>query len=254
MMAPVHPRLLLVALQLLTRLPVGDPWRGERDAADGIGWFAVVGVLVGGVAASAFWATSLAFRPLAAAVISVVVTVVLTGALHEDGLADSADGFFGGRDPDERLRIMRDSTLGTYGVLAVVLAVLLRVSLLAALDPVEGAAALVASGAVSRGVLGVTLLGTVPASSGSGAGVIDHLRALPAGVALASATAVAVGLLWLPGAAMVAAALATTMSVRAVAVRRIGGLTGDVMGAMVVLADLAALLVVVGVGAVSVQA
>ena len=131
MATPVHPRLFLVALQLLTRLPVGDPMESDRDVADSVAWYAVVGALVGGLSGFVWWMAALALPTRAAAVLAVGATVMLTGALHEDGLADTADGLFGGRTPADRLRIMKDSATGAYGVLALVLIVLLRVNLLA---------------------------------------------------------------------------------------------------------------------------
>lgn len=242
----MHPRLLLVALQLLTRLPVGDPWREPRDTARSVGWFGVAGALVGGVAACTWWIASLALPPTAAAVLAVAATLLLTGGLHEDGAADSADGLFGGHDPDRRLAIMRDSTLGTYGVLAIVVPLLLKVALLASLAPAAGAAALVAVGALGRGAAGVGLLGAVPAAAdGRGAALLDHLSPGPGVGGAVTAGLIAAALLGPIAVAPIAVALAAAGGVRAWAVRRLGGLTGDVMGAMIVAAELSALLVVV---------
>jgi adenosylcobinamide-GDP ribazoletransferase len=250
MMAHVRPRLLLVATQLLTRLPVGDPWRHAGDVAASVRWFGAVGTLVGGVGASVYWLASLALPPLAAATVAATSTILLTGALHEDGLADTADGLFGGSAPDARLRIMRDSAVGAYGTLALLLVVVLRVGLLAGLAPVQGAAALVVAGATGRGVLGLALLGAVPAAGdGTGADLVERLRPMPAAAAGVTAALVGLGLLGPVGLLLVAAGGAAAAVVRGVAHRRLGGVTGDVMGAMVLLADLAALGVATGVDA-----
>ena len=252
MATPVHPRLFLVALQLLTRLPVGDPMESDRDVADSVAWYAVVGALVGGLSGFVWWMAALALPTRAAAVLAVGATVMLTGALHEDGLADTADGLFGGRTPADRLRIMKDSATGAYGVLALVLIVLLRVSLLAALSPVAGAAALVVAGSLSRGVTAIAMLNAVPARrDGSGAVLLDHLRpgpAIAAGVTAVVATSLFAGLEAIP---VVLAAGAAAFGVRVSAVRRLGGLTGDTIGAMILLSDAAvlSLLVALEVGA-----
>ena len=125
---------ILAALMLLTRLPV----RVARPMAPAAfarayGWFPAVGALVGAVGGLVLWGAGGAVPPLAAALLAVAAQVLLTGGLHEDGLADVADGFGGGRDRERRLAIMRDSRIGTYGALALVLGVGLRVALLAPL-------------------------------------------------------------------------------------------------------------------------
>ena len=119
----------LIVLGFFTRLPVGDfsgPWHGRRAA--GAWAFPVVGALVGGVGAAVCLVALWAGLPLLpAAVFAVLAQVLLTGALHEDGLGDIAVGFGGGADRAAKLEIMRDSRVGAYGVLAIVLAVILRI-------------------------------------------------------------------------------------------------------------------------------
>ncbi len=246
-MAHVHPRLLLVALKLLTRLPVGQPLEQARDRAHSIRWYGIVGTVVGGVAAFAWWGTSLVLPHAAAAAVSFGLVIALTGGQHERGLADTADGFFGAVTPRDRLGIMRDDVLRVPGVLTLVLSLILRVALLAALDPVSGAAALVVVAAVGRGGLGMALLGTVSATTdATDTDLLDHLRVPDAVAAGVSAVAVAVVLLRLPGLAMVVGGLVIAFGVRAMAVRRVGGLTSEVTGAMLVLAEVAALALAVG--------
>ncbi len=238
--------MLLVALQLLTRLPVGDPWQDRRDTGACVGWFGVVGAIVGGVAASALWVSELVLPPMAAATIAVGATTALTGGLHEDGLADSADGLFGGARPGRRLEIMRDPRIGAYGVLALVLVTLLRVVLLASLDPVAAAGALVATSAISRGALGVTLVGAVPAAQdGRGADLLEHLRPLPAAIGLVAAVLIAGAAVRVAVVGVVVAALLVAAGARGLATRRLGGVNGDVMGAMVSTAEVAGLAAVV---------
>ena len=178
--------------------------------------------------------------------------LLLTGALHEDGLADMADGFGGGRDPPRKLEIMRDSRIGAYGALAIGLALMLRVAALAGLADRGGlglaAAGLVTAAAASRGLglMPMALLAPArPDGLGHGAG------RLPAGVfPAASVIAIVLGLAlpaWagipLPRAAM-ALGLATlaAAATTSVARRQIGGVTGDVAGACQQLCEIALLL------------
>ena len=97
---------------------------------------------------------------------SVLTAIALTGALHEDGLADTADGFFGGRDREEKLAILRDSRQGTYGVLALVLSVLLRAAALAGIgDVIHAGLALIAAHAASRAALPAAMMAIDPGAS-----------------------------------------------------------------------------------------
>lgn len=243
----MSPRLLLVALQLLTRVPVGDPVSEERDIARSVAWFPVVGAMIGGLGAFAWWATTLPLPSVSAATLAVAVMVLATGGLHWDGLADTADGLFGGDGPDSRIEIMRDSRLGTYGALALVLVMLLKVSLLAGLGPVDGAAALVVSSALGRAAAVVALWDAVPARpDGAGALLLNHLTTGPvvaAGLVGLLATALFAG----PATpAVVVASGVVVALVRRSAVNRLGGLTGDVIGAMVLLGEVAGLAMMVG--------
>src|SRR5690606_7947673 len=120
-------RLLLVAVQFLTRLPVPqfanyNPQRLHQSSRH----FPGVGLLVGLLCARVFWLGSLLFTPLVAAVISTGCGIRLTGAFHGGGLADSCDGLGGGLTRARTLTIMKDSRLGTYGVLGLVLALLIK--------------------------------------------------------------------------------------------------------------------------------
>src|SRR5205823_10740767 len=121
-------------------------------------WFPVVGALLGLGAAGVYAGTRLVLPSLVAATLAVCVAVLLTGAFHEDGLADTADAIGGGWNREDALRILKDPTHGTYGVLAIALSVLLRVGAVAALDGWAALAVLPAAHALSRGAA-VGLLG-----------------------------------------------------------------------------------------------
>ena len=108
------------ALGFLTRIPVGRIAHGESDLTRTAAYFPLVGVVVAAIGFAAWWVGTSLLGSFAGAVLSVLAVVVVTGALHEDGLADTVDGLWGGSTPERRLAIMRDSRLGTYGAVAVV--------------------------------------------------------------------------------------------------------------------------------------
>jgi adenosylcobinamide-GDP ribazoletransferase len=240
-----------VALAFLTRLPAREvrPW-GAADLAASVPWFPVVGALVGLAGAIAYalaiWA---GLPPLPAATVALGATIWLTGALHEDGLADVADGFGGGRTRDDKLAIMRDPRIGSYGALALVLALLARAGALAALaEPLAVAAALIAAGTVSRAALPVIMTALPQArldGLAASAGQPHPLRA-----AAAVLIAALLALLLLGGTAL-AALVAGALGVLAVALlarRQIAGYTGDVLGAVQQLAEIGVLFAAVAAG------
>jgi adenosylcobinamide-GDP ribazoletransferase len=237
-----------VALAFLTRLPVrpGRPWQGA-DLAASVATFPMVGVLVGVLGALAFAAaTALGLPPLPAAVLAIAVLVCSTGALHEDGLADLADGL-GGATRARSLEIMRDPRVGSFGLIALVLALLARVGALVALaGPVEVAVTLVAGAAASRALLPAAML-ALPQARGDGLAA-QAGRPHLARVVAALAIAILIALLLLPplvvAVASAAAALAGAV-VAWLAFRRLGGITGDVLGAVQQVAEVAFLLSVV---------
>ncbi|WP_457857102.1 adenosylcobinamide-GDP ribazoletransferase [Psychrobacter pulmonis] len=167
-------RLLLVAVQFLTRLPVpqfanyNPQWLHQSSR-----YFPGVGLLVGLLCASVFWLGSLLFTPLVAAVISTAFGIRLTGAFHEDGLADSCDGLGGGLTRARTLTIMKDSRLGTYGVLGLVSALLIKISLLASMPLSVAIVALIIGHTLSR-LLCISLLALLPYG-----GEIEHAKAKP---------------------------------------------------------------------------
>src|SRR5579883_3399555 len=156
---------LITAAAFLTRLPLRAPPPLPGALARASWVFPVIGAGIGIVGGLAYVvAASLGLPVLAAALIAIGATVLLTGGLHEDGLADVADGFGGGADRAAKLAIMRDSRSGAFGVLAVVLSVGLRAAALASLgDGGRVTAALVAAHALSRGLLPLVLRALEPA-------------------------------------------------------------------------------------------
>ncbi|GAC1345971.1 MAG: adenosylcobinamide-GDP ribazoletransferase [Acetobacteraceae bacterium] len=232
------------ALMLLTRLPAGWLGRAEPPPLARCLWaFPLVGAVVGGIGAAVFWAGERAGLPPAlAAIWTLAATMLATGALHEDGLADTADGFGGGRSTERKLEIMRDSRIGAYGALALILFVAVRGAALAALgQPARVAAALVATAALARGGVAIPLLLLRPARvDGLASALATPGRA--AWVALALGVAVAALVLpWRLALGAAGASGAAVLVLAWLAKRQIGGFSGDVLGAGVLVAECAAL-------------
>ena len=234
------------ALKFLTRLPMRTPaaWPDHALAAS-VPAFPLIGALIGALGGLAFALASwLGLPPLLAALLAVAAQILVTGGLHEDGLADLADGFGGGRTRAEKLRIMRDPRLGSFGALALVLTLLARIAALAALaEPWLVASALVAAGAASRAGLPALMASLAPARDhglAAGAGRPHPLRAA-AGIAIAALLAFVVLAPGMAAAGLFGAAGAL-LSVAILARRQIGGYTGDVLGAAQQLAEVGFLL------------
>lgn len=226
------------ATGFLTRLPVfrllpPDLDRPVRNLST-VAWaFPVVGLIVGVCAgASLMMAHALGLHPLVSALIALAVGVALTGALHEDGLADVADGFGGGADTDGKLTIMRDSAIGTYGMLALVFSVGIRAAALAGM-PGAGTAAmsLIAAACVSRALV-VGVMTGMPAARKDGLGASAGKP--ETGTFLTAFAIAAVAAFVLSGASawiLLAAGGLATLALMALAKQQIGGQTGDVLGA-----------------------
>jgi adenosylcobinamide-GDP ribazoletransferase len=237
-----------VALQLLTRIPVRLSCVTDADLRRSCVFFPAVGLVVALAGIATRWACAVPLGRPAATVLAVSVMVLITGAFHEDGLADSADGLWGGSTPDSRVEIMRDSRIGTYGSVALVLSLLLRVALLAPLSLEVFAAAVIAGHVLGRAG-GVLLAGLLPpvADQGLGAKVIGVSGfGTWIGVALQAVAAAAFAAGWSLWAPLLAAVAAVAIVAR-LAHRKLGGLTGDLLGAANQLAHLAAMAAVVGV-------
>jgi adenosylcobinamide-GDP ribazoletransferase len=236
------PSDLLSAFALLTRLPL--PNHQSTGAASAWAWplvGAVLGALGATLASAALW---LGVTPGVTAVLILALSAMLTGGLHEDGLSDTADGLYGGWTKARRLEIMKDSRVGSYGVLALVLVTLARWSALTAVLVFGGHwAALVATGALSRAPMAL-VMALLPNARGEG---LSHATGRPSPatslVALVLATAVAVSLTGWTAVPLVFAALGAAILLAISALRRIGGQTGDVLGASQQLVEVACLAV-----------
>ncbi len=245
-------------LRFYSRLPTPTlPWERDPHAVPDFAVMPralpVAGALIGAVGALVLAAgVAAGFGPGLSAALAVAALVVATGAFHEDGLADTADGFWGGHTPERRLEIMRDSRIGSYGGAALILSLGLRALAVAAIAEragvAAGAAALILLGALTRTAALNVMIWLEPARTSGASYAVGRPRpgtvlvawAACAGLALALVTA---GLLPAGGVALAfaAAALASLLAAR-LSRRLIGGYTGDVGGATQQVADLACLL------------
>lgn len=239
---------ITISLIFLTRLPVR--WSGDMPRAritQAMRAFPIAGALTGAISGGVFWlAVTLGLGGWIAAVLAVGALLLTTGAFHEDGLADMADGFGGGQSRPRKLEIMLDSRLGTYGAAALFCALSLKMAALTGIGAGETVfRTLIASGALSRAVI-VVVMWSTPAAREDGqaasAGQPSETGALQ-GVLIASVIAVlSMPLVFVP--AMMLAAVLSGAGVAALARRQIGGQTGDVLGASQVISELAMLLAV----------
>jgi adenosylcobinamide-GDP ribazoletransferase len=241
-LSPIGP---FAALQFLTRLPVR--LKRAPDMAAMVIWFplagALIGLLAGGVGAIAFeWTT-----PLVAGALAVTAGLLVTGAFHEDGLGDIADAFGGGYTIERRLEILKDSRHGTYGVAAMSASIAVRLTAIASMP--SGAtliASMVAAHAIARGAA-VALMAQVPLAQHAGLGADYGQATTRTRGALAIAMAAAIGAIavgWWALPALAVAHLAAYV-VGALARHKIGGISGDVLGAAEQVAE-GAVLVVLG--------
>ncbi len=229
-----------LGMMTLTRLPMGGwPLHAGATLSRAVWTFPIAGALVGALSGGVFLLCIMArLSPLLGAALALVVNVLVTGSFHEDGLADFFDGIGGGRDRARKLEIMRDSRIGTYGAMALILSLLVRWAAIVSLGaPLHVLAVWTAVGALSRAAIAIPLSLLSPARTdglGAAAAAPPIASVLVAGViAIASAILLLHGLALL----LVVAVLFAALVVTAVARQQLGGFTGDVLGASAVIAE-----------------
>jgi adenosylcobinamide-GDP ribazoletransferase len=235
----------LAALQFLTVVPplVRRPF-SPAELGRAVGWFPVVGLLLGWTLAWANYAFGLVFPPAVVAALILTTWVLATGALHLDGFLDCCDGLFGGHTAEARLRIMRDERVGAFAVIGGVLLMLVKYACLASLA--DRTVALLAAPTLGRWGMAIAVVAFPYArAEGLGRAMKDHAgwrQGLFAGVS--AIVAVALMAHWI-GMAALAVALLTTGTVAAFVLCRLPGLTGDVYGSVCEVVETMILLVFV---------
>lgn len=221
---------LVGAAQFLTRAPIR--LRSAPDLARSVPWFPVVGALIGAVVGGVAAGLMELVPTAVAAAVAILFGVLLTGAFHEDGLADTADAM-GGWTPERRREILKDSRHGSYGVAAMCGTIVLRIVCVASLGPAAAFAGLVAAHTLGRGAA-VGVMGLAPPVPETGLGA-DYSRSLsPARAAAGVLAAVALGGLatgWWVGPLAIGVAIGAAV-VAVVARAAFGGVSGDILGAV----------------------
>ena len=228
-------RRLLAAVQYFTRLPV-PAWVGHSQSLldDAARYFPAVGLLVGALAAAVLVAANLLWAWPIAVVLSMITSVMVTGAFHEDGLADAADGLGGSFGRARALEIMKDSRIGVFGAAALVFALLLKFATLSTLPAATAALALIAGHAASR-LGGVLIMATLPyvrdEDTSRSKPLVQQISATSIVVASVTVLLALLPLGWKALAGALGTAVATILW-RRYLTRRLGGYTGDCLGAV----------------------
>ena len=235
----------VLAFALLTRLPLpGLAIRPEAKLCDYVWAFPVAGLAVGQIGASVLLLTrALGVSPAMAALAALAVIALATGALHEDGLADFCDGIGGGRTRERKLEIMRDSRIGSYGAVALMLATAARWTALSELaDPQLAASVLVLASTLARGLLVIMIEYWRPARTDGLAAAGGRCHPLCSGITVVLSVGISLALTSaaVAGIALACAALAI-IAIGFLAQRHLGGYTGDAFGAAEQLAEVSVL-------------
>ena len=243
----------LAAVSFLTRLPAGRWFAfGPKDVARSARWFPLVGGLVGAIGAAALALLTKLFPPFVCAVLVTGLVAFLTGAMHLDGLADTADGFGGGRTPDDVLRIMRDHAIGSYGGVALVLAIALKVvSISALLDARRAVTAIILAPVLGRWssvLLSSTQAYARPATDTAGTAGAPTRLVGKVELLIATVTVVIFALLLHPLAGFVSLGAVGILSAAWAWIcrQKIRGITGDTLGACIEASECLVLLVFLG--------
>ena len=238
-------RLFFIALQFFTRLPI-PAWVGFEASwlQHASRYFPLVGVVVAALAAAVYAAAALVLPAPVAAVLSTAASIYITGAFHEDGFADTCDGLGGGMTKERALEIMKDSRVGAYGAIGIVCMLATKLSALALLPPHLAVAALVVAHPVSR-LAATALIWKLDYVRGEGKAkpLAQQMTGTEFAIAALTCALPAAGVLaagWMTPAALAAAVLASSAAalwLGRLFVRRLGGYTGDCLGAVQQLAE-----------------
>ncbi|HJY38312.1 MAG TPA: adenosylcobinamide-GDP ribazoletransferase [Steroidobacteraceae bacterium] len=227
-------RLLLTAVQYFTRIRV-PAWVGhaQEQLAGAVRYFPVVGLIVGASGAATLWLAALVLPTPLPAILATIVTVLMTGAIHEDGLADTCDGLAGGATRERALEIMKDPRIGVFGAIALILMLLLKISALSVMPVWTAMAALIAAHAFSR------FCAVLISFAGRYVGSAERSRAAPVVQRVQIGDVMIAALFGLPALVLCGRAAIIAIVVALVllgllfrwCVKRIGGYTGDTLGA-----------------------
>lgn len=251
MSLPRPVRAFITAVQFLTRVPIKGGVDGPEDdrtlLVDAVGYFPLVGAMIGLATGTAVYATGQIWNPWIAIGLALTVEALLTGGFHEDAVADTCDAFGGGWTREQTLTILKDSRVGSYGALGLILAIGLRWSCLAAIDIEAVILATIAAGTIGRLsiVVAMAMVPPVPKREGLSKDVGERIGIKQIATAIATSLPIVVLIGYLfPREILAAISAATTVTMLfAIYVQnRLGGMVGDCLGTVCALARLATLL------------
>lgn len=226
---------LVLAAGFLTRLRLPPVAHSDAAMARAVRWYPTVGLAIGVALAALFWGLSLIIPQALATLLTIAAGMLLTGALHEDGLADVADGLGGSGDRDRALEIMHDSRIGSYGVLALGLTLAIKITALTMLPLTSALVAIIAGHGLGRFAM-AWLMAHLPYARSAGAA--GFMAGAPKGTdaALWVSAAIAIALILTIGITPAIAVVLALMALLALVARRLkarlGGYTGDALGAV----------------------
>jgi adenosylcobinamide-GDP ribazoletransferase len=236
-------RVFIVMLQFLTRIPVNIQLSAEpEDFARGIKYFPLVGLVVGCINVIGYFLSALVFPPTVALIFACLINVMITGAFHLDGLADTCDGIFSSRTRERMLEIMRDSRIGTHGAIAIFFDLAFRFGLSIHLDRETLLKALLLAPVISRTAM-IYLMGAPPARAEAGLGnlFIGKSRLRDGMIAVALCLIFAALLLNYKAALVLSINFMVIWGYRRLIMKKIQGMTGDTLGAGNEVSELAVL-------------
>lgn len=241
--------LLRLAILFYSRIPAGNPDYSEEKLRKAFRFFPLVGIIVGALGGGLFLLSGLVFPSTIAVVIAVTSMVLITGALHEDGLTDFVDGFGGGRDKEKILAIMKESTIGTYGVITLILLFLMKFTLLLSVDPASFVVVLIAAHASSR-MMPIFLVNSSGYARSENSKAMHTRRKTDKStfiIALLFALIPMIFIPWQIFAATVVIYAIILLLLKKYSEKKIGGFTGDVLGALQQFSELSFYLVWVAI-------
>lgn len=237
------------ALLFYSRIPAGKIDYSEENLTKAFRYFPLVGMIVGAIGGGLFWLFQWIVPVPVALVLAIAVMVLITGALHEDGFSDFFDGFGGGRDKDHILSIMKESTIGAYGVIALLLLFLLKFVLLLSIDPSHIVMILIAAHASSR-MMPIFLVNSSSYARTKNSKAMHTRRKTDTGTFLIALVFSLIPLIFMPWqiiSIVIPVYAMIVIILKKYTERKIGGFTGDVLGALQQFSELAFYLICVAV-------
>lgn len=226
-------RVLLTALRFLTRVPVGKYPKDEKRLGKSMAYFPIVGLILGGILVLVNWGFSILLAPLVADALTIIVLIILTGALHIDGFIDTIDGLSGGKTKEEILNIMKDSRVGAFGIIGIVSLIMFKLVLLYEMPLAIKKEAILLMPVMGRWAMVVaSSLSLYARKEGTGKAFVNYCGRKELIIASLVTLIIVGGFSKILGLELFLFILAATFLLMRFISRRINGMTGDTLGAI----------------------